>query len=277
MLKKVYYLVVCVALFAGCHKDDDDDKIGEDYVEKAVSGFSFDMVYVEGGTFLMGATEEQGEDYDSDEKPVHSVTLSDYYIGKYEVTQGLWEAVMGTGVEEQMEKAGESDLYGVGDDYPMYYVSWDDAQEFVKKLNKLTGKNYVLPSEAQWEYAARGGVKSRGYKYSGSNTIDDVAWYNWFWPSDNSETSTYPVGAKLPNELGIYDMSGNVWEWCGDRRGLYSDVSQTDPTGPSSGFFRVCRGGGWNDDARDCRVSCRCPGIPASRAYRLGFRVALVF
>ena len=276
MLKKVYYLVVCVALFAGCHKDDDDDKlvIGEDYVEKGVSGFSFDMVYVEGGTFRMGATEEQGEDYDSDEKPVHSVTLSDYYIGKFEVTQGLWKAVMGTGVEEQMEKAGWSKLYGVGDDYPMYYVSWDEAQEFVSKLSELTGKKYVLPTEAQWEYAARGGVKSRGYKYSGSNTIDDVAWY---WENGEEEYSTSPVGTKLPNELGIYDMSGNVWEWCGDWYGGYSEVSQTDPTGPSSGSDRVCRGGSWNERAGDCRVSYRTGAGPDFRSNRAGFRVALVF
>ncbi|NCE72432.1 formylglycine-generating enzyme family protein [Odoribacter sp. Z80] len=276
MLKRCFYLVVCVALFAGCHKDDDDDKlvIGEDYVEKGVSGFSFDMVYVAGGTFRMGATEEQGEDAWGDEKPVHSVTLSDYYIGKFEVTQGLWKAVMGTGVEEQMEKAGGSDLYGVGDDYPMYYVSWDEAQEFVSKLSELTGKKYVLPTEAQWEYAARGGVKSRGYKYSGSNTIDDVAWY---WENSEEKYSTSSVGTKLPNELGIYDMSGNVWEWCSDWYGDYSDVSQTDPTGPSSGSSRVCRGGSWLHDARDCRVSSRNRDHPDHRNDFLGFRVALVF
>ena len=239
---------------------------------ETVSGLSFDMVYVEGGTFRMGGTEEQGEDAWVGEKPVHSVTLSDYYIGKYEVTQGLWKAVMGTGVEEQMEKAGESDLYGVGDDYPMYYVSWDEAQEFVSKLSELTGKKYVLPTEAQWEYAARGGVKSRGYKYSGSNTIDDVAWYD-----GNSETAAHPVGTKLPNELGIYDMSGNVWEWCSDWYSDYSDVSQTDPTGPSSGSFRVFRGGSWFNSAGRCRVSNRHDGDPGYRTDNLGFRVALVF
>ena len=235
---------------------------------ETVSGFSFDMIYVEGSTFLMGATEEQWEDYDSGEKPVHSVTLSDYYIGKYEVTQGLWKAVMGTGMEEQ----GYDDLRGVGDDYPMYYVNWYEVQVFVKKLNKLTGKNYVLPTEAQWEYAARGGVKSRGYKYSGSNTIDDVA---WCW--ENSGFATHPVGTKLPNELGIYDMSGNVCEWCSDWYSDYSDVSQTDPTGPSSGSNRVRRGSSWYSRARFCRVSARNYGYPGGRRDNLGFRVALVF
>ncbi len=239
---------------------------------ETVSGLSFDMVYVEGGTFRMGGTEEQGEDARVDEKPVHSVTLSDYYIGKFEVTQGLWKAVMGTGVEEQMEKAGWSDLRGVRDDYPMYYVSWNEAQKFVSKLSELTGKKYVLPTEAQWEYAARGGVKSRGYKYSGSNTIDDVAWY-----AGNSETAAHPVGTKLPNELGIYDMSGNVCEWCSDWYGDYSDVSQTDPTGPSSGSCRVVRGGSWDYIAGDCRVSFRSDGYPDTRYSILGFRVALVF
>ena len=238
----------------------------EDTVYVVQEKGEIEMVYVEGGTFRMGAT--------YDEEPVHSVTLSDYYIGKYEVTQGLWKAVMGTGVEEQMEKAGVSGLYGVGDDYPMYYVSWDEAQEFVSKLSELTGKKYVLPTEAQWEYAARGGVKSRGYKYSGSNTIDGVAWY---WGNSEEKYSTSSVGTKLPNELGIYDMSGNVCEWCSDWYSDYSDVSQTDPTGPSSGFYRVHRGGSWNFNAGYCRVSSRSYDLPGSRGDHLGFRVALVF
>ena len=243
---------------------------GGDFTE-TIKGMSFDMVYVEGGTFQMGATSEQGRDYYSDEIPVHSVTLSDYYIGKFEVTQGLWEKVMGTTIHEQRIKAGYSSTNGVGSDYPMYYVNWEEAQEFCKKLSQLTGKTYVLPTEAQWEYAARGGVKSRGYKYSGSNTIGNVAWY-----SDNSSSSTRPVATKQPNELGLYDMSGNVWEWCSDWDGYYSSESQSNPTGPSTGSRRVLRGGSWGYYAGGCRVSYRIGNYPSYRNFNYGFRVVLL-
>ncbi|MCX4292288.1 MAG: SUMF1/EgtB/PvdO family nonheme iron enzyme [Odoribacter sp.] len=234
---------------------------GGDFTE-TIKGVSFDMLYVEGGTFMMGATEEQGDDAYDSEKPVHSVTLSDYYIGKFEVTQGLWKAIMDNNNPSNFQN---------GDDYPMYYVNWEEAQEFCKKLSQLTGKTYVLPTEAQWEYAARGGVKSRGYKYSGSNTIGNVAWYG-----DNSSSSTHPVATKQPNELGLYDMSGNVWEWCSDWYGYYSSESQSNPTGPSTGSYRVVRGGSWHDFARRCRVSHR-NGINRSlRGSNYGFRVVLL-
>ncbi len=269
-MKKLFYLVMGVAFLMGCNKNDDKPPYGEVFTEN-VSEISFDMVYVKGGTFRMGATEEQGSDAYSNEKPVHSVTLSDYYIGRCEVTQGLWEAVMGTTLEEQRDKVDKDrSLYGQGSDYPIYYVNWEEAQAFVKKLSAWTGKNYVLPTEAQWEYAARGGAKSKGYKYSGSNEIDDVAWYE-----ENSGESTHPVGIKAANELGIYDMSGNVWEWCSDWFGEYTDVVQTDLTAPVSGSFRVCRGGSWHNDAGICRVSFRDGYYPSGRSYDLGFRVAL--
>ena len=224
-----------------------------------VNGVSFEMVHVEGGTFRMGATSEQEDDAYSDEKPVHSVILSSYYIGKTEVTQALWQAVMGS---------NPSNFKGA--DLPVECVSWNDCQEFIQKLNRLTGRNFRLPTEAEWEFACRGGNNSRGYKYSGSNDIDNVAWY---W--DNSGGKTHPVGTKAPNELGIYDMSGNVWEWCSDWYADYTSYSQTDPTGSQSGSYRVLRGGGWNYYARRCRSSNRIISFPSYRGYDLGLRLAL--
>ena len=229
-----------------------------------------EMVFVQGGTFLMGCTAEQGGDCDSDESPNHLVTVSDFYIGKYEVTQEQWEAVMGTSISQQRDKAGGSSLYGVGVNYPMYYVSWHEVQEFISRLNALTGKQYRLPTEAEWEYAARGGNQSRGYKYSGSNFIEQVAWF-----TDNSGGTTHPVGTKSPNELGIYDMSGNVWEWCYDRYGSYSGTQQTNPMGASSGSNRVRRGGSRYDNASICRVSNRSYDTPTNRSLNLGFRLVL--
>ena len=223
-----------------------------------VNGVTFMMMPVQGGTFTMGATPEQGSDVWGDEKPSHEVTLSDYYIGQTEVTQSLWQAVMG---------GNPSEFTGI--DLPVEKVSWNDCQEFIFKLNELTGQTFRLPTEAEWEYATRGGNKSRGYKYSGSNTIDDVAWYY-----DNSK-NTHPVGTKSPNELGLYDMSGNVWEWCQDWYGSYSSASQTNPTGPVSGSRRVVRGGGWNHSAGNCRVSHRSYYIPSSSYNYLGLRLAL--
>ena len=226
-----------------------------------VNGVSFDMIAVEGGTFTMGATAEQASDAYSDEKPTHQVTLSSYYIGKTEVTQELWQAVMGS------NPSGFS-----GANLPVEKVSWEDCQIFIAILNELTGKYFRLPTEAEWEYAARGGSKSQGYKYSGSNTVDDVAWY----PS-NSSSKTHPVATKAPNELGIYDMSGNVLEWCRDwySSSYYSSSSQYNPTGPASGSRRVYRGGSWGSSARLCRVSYRDYNGPSYSFYNLGLRLAL--
>ena len=223
-----------------------------------VHGVAFKMVKVAGGTFQMGATSEQGNDVNDDEYPVHSVTLSDYYIGETEVTQELWEAVMGS-----------NPSYFTGDNRrPVENVSWNDCQEFIEKLNRLTGKNFRLPTEAEWEYAARGGNKSRGYKYSGSNNPDAVAWYYY-----NSGYETHPVAQKQSNESGLYDMSGNVYEWCSDWYGDYSRNSQTNPRGASTGGNRVLRGGGWSGDAM--RVSFRLSGAPGVRDDDYGLRLAL--
>ena len=223
-----------------------------------VNGIKYNMVWVEGGTFRMGATSEQGSEI-SDEKPVHSVTLSGYYIGKTEVTQVLWEAVMGSKPSRFK-----------GDYLPVENVSWDDCQEFIRKLNSMTGQNFRLPTEAEWEFACRGGNNSRGYKYSGSNNLGSVAWYD-----GNSGGKTHPVATKLPNELGIYDMSGNVWEWCADWYGDYSSGAQTNPTGPYGGSLRVRRGGSWRYFVRCCRSSFRYDCDPADRGYNLGLRLAL--
>ena len=228
-----------------------------------------EMVFVEGGTFLMGCTSEQGGDCDADESPNHLVTVSDFYISKYEITQGQWEAIMGTSIRQQRDKANrEWPIRGEGSNYPMYYVSWNEVQEFISRLNSLTGKQYRLPTEAEWEYAARGGKKSKGYKYSGSNFIEQVAWYK-----ENSNNATHPVGSKQPNELGIYDMSGNVWEWCYDWYGAYGSGSQTNPVGPGSGSYRVNRGGSWVSIATHIRVSTRDRNTPSYRLSNLGFRL----
>ena len=217
------------------------------------------MVYVQGGTFTMGATNEQGSDAYDSEKPAHSVTLSSYYIGKTEVTQDLWQAVMGSNPSEFK-----------GNRKPVEHVSWDDCQTFISKLNSLTGKKFRLPTEAEWEFAARGGIKSKGYEYSGSNTLDDVAWY-WY----NSGLTTHDVGTKNPNELGLYDMSGNVWEWCNDWYGNYSSSPSNNPTGPSSGTLRVFRGGSWCFEARVCRSYFRHNFTPDNRSSNLGLRLCL--
>ena len=240
-----------------------------------INGVPFTMKYVEGGSFQMGATLEQGDNAASCEKPVHKVTLSNFLIGETEVTQALWEAVMGTTVSEQRDKANPSlPLRGEGASYPMYYVSWNEAMEFCKKLNEKlrsqlsSGYQFALPTEAQWEYAARGGNKSQHYKYAGSNSIGDVAWYKGY-------VRAHPVKNKHANELGLYDMSGNVWEWCSDRYRKYRRWAQTNPKGPFLGFRRVLRGGAWNADSWFCRVSFHCGNTPGSRDYDVGFRIAL--
>ena len=216
------------------------------------------MVYVSGGTFTMGGTSEQGSDAESIEKPTHSVTLSSYYICKYEVTQALWRAVMGS-----------NPSYSKGDNLPVERVSWNDCQTFINRLNSYTGRNFRLPTEAEWEFAARGGNYSRHYKYSGSNNLDDVAWHG------DSSNRTHPVGTKRPNELGLYDMSGNVFEWCSDWYETYSSYSQTNPTGPDSGSYRINRGGAFAYGASRHRSTDRNYSTPDTYYYFLGLRLVL--
>ena len=228
-----------------------------------VNGVTFTMKYVEAGTFLMGSAKGGSE-----ERPTHSVTLSkDYYIGETEVTQALWVAVMG--FSPTSDGPPWSSKLGLGDGFPVYWISYEDVQSFLAELNTLTGGNFRMPTEAEWEFAARGGNKSKGYKYSGSNTIEDVAWFD-----ENSDTTTHIVKTKMPNELGIYDMSGNVWEICSDWFGAYSGGVQTDPTGPATGSTRVDRGGSWSYVNMCSRPAYRDYCIPSYRYDDLGFRLA---
>ena len=221
----------------------------------AINQYNGNFIFVEGGSFQMGGNEKNNE------KPIHSVTLDDFYIGKYVVTQKEWKEVMGS-----------NPSHFKGDDLPVEQVSWDDIQEFLARLNSNTDKNYRLPTEAEWEYAAKGGNKSRGYKYSGSNDVGVVAWYG-----DNSNRKTHAVGTKQANELGIYDMSGNVWEWCSDwyEKNYYSESPSKNTQGPESGSYRVYRGGSWGRNASGCRSALRGSNTPFYRGSILGFRLVL--
>ncbi|GHT82313.1 hypothetical protein FACS189467_7460 [Bacteroidia bacterium] len=294
-MKKNYLKVALVGAMAvgmmvtnSCKKKDTTPSFSN-FTETG-GGLSFDMVAVPGGTFTMGGTAEQGSDVLDRELPTHSVTLSNFSIGKYEVTQKLWYDVMGS-----YPGAAPSSSSGVGDNYPMYFVSWEDivgtsgsigytekgidyyTNGFCYQLSvKVNGgtlgtKHYRLPTEAEWEYAARGGASSGGYTYSGSNTIDDVAWYD-----SNSGRKSHAVGTTpSANELGIYDMSGNVGELCSDWFGDYSSSAQTNPTGASEGSSRVARGGTWYGDEQYCRVAFRTYPAPDTRSFPLGFRLVL--
>jgi formylglycine-generating enzyme required for sulfatase activity len=222
-----------------------------------------EMVFVKGGTFQMGSN-----DGEYNERPVHTVTLDDFYIGKYEVTQKEWREIMGTNPSSSKDC----------DNCPVEKVSWNEVQEFLKKLNAKTGKNYRLPTEAEWEYAARGGNQSKGYTYSGSNTTDNVAWYgenSYYLGSEHKNYGTNPVGQKSSNELGIYDMSGNVREWCSDWYGsdYYKNSSSNNPKGANSGTYRVLRGGAWFNKPASCRIAYRYSNAPTNRYSNIGFRV----
>lgn len=239
----------------GCNESNQPK---EPVVEYQVNGVDIKMILVEGATFEMGATQEMQDPWD-DELPVHLVTVSDFYLCDVEVTQALWETLM---------DSNYSDFPGA--QLPVQEVSWNECQEFIRRLNEQTGEQFRLPTEAEWEFAARGGIYSHHTQFAGSDDINEVAWY-----AGNSEETAHPVAQKKPNELGLYDMSGNVWEWCSDYFGSYSEQSQSNPQGPESGTYRVFRGGSWFGVERSTRISTRDRFRPDECNYNLGFRLAL--
>ena len=254
-------LIVGALLFIFLYDPAEKSSNDPQAADSAESQFLVEMVFVQGGTFMMGCTPEQGYDCLDNEKPVHAVTLNDFYIGKYEVTQKQWMAVMG---------ADNNPSAFNGDNLPVERVSWNEIQEFIRRLNQKTGENYNLPTEAEWEYAARGGNQSRGYKYSGSNAYGDAVWY-----SGNSGYKTHPVGTREANELGIHDMSGNVLEWVYDRYSNYEDHPQNDPQGSGTSSYRAIRGGDWYSDSWNARVSFRDFDNPDACGGNMGFRLYL--
>lgn len=225
-----------------------------------LKGVVLNFIKVKGGSFIMGATNEQDLNTKSECNHPHRVTLSEFYIGETEVTQEIWTCVMGNYLSPYKSKKCPADG-----------VSWKECQDFIRKLNKMTGLRFRLPTEAEWEYAARGGCKSKGFKYSGSDNINDVAWY----VSNNKNKKTQEVGTKQPNELGLYDMSGNVWEWCQDRFGNYGKEDEINPIGSNTGSNRVLRGGSYGDKEEICTVTARIGIAPSSNFRNVGFRLAL--
>ncbi len=266
----IFVIILLGSKFLHWENRNDEFKyvtVASKYETIEVNGYHFNMVAIEGGTFTMGATTSDGDE-DSDERPTQKVTLSNYTIGETEVTQGLWKAVMGY-IPASFD----------GDNHPMKEISWDDCQQFIIKLNQLTKRHFHLPSEAQWEFAARGGNLSKNYKYAGSNHIEEVAWYSanaWDKGKESPDFGNHAVGTRKPNELGLYDMSGNVWEWCQDSYAHYDGTPQKDPVGPmnSKNSFRVNRGGSWDYIAESARCCNRRNRTPDFRNFNLGMRLA---
>lgn len=277
------HTVDCKTAIAGFKAEPNTSSLGKTSKNHMLNVFKDGFVKVEGGTFMMGCNSELQKTCEYDEKPAHQVTISDFYISPYEVTQKQWTWVMRRNIQSDsfavqsfLKQQFES---GLGnnpslasrdcDDCPVENVSWDDIQEFLKRINlQNPGANYRLPTEAEWEYAARGGKRSTDHLFSGSDELAMVAWFQ-----GNSDDRTQPVGEKKSNELGLYDMSGNVWEWCSDWDGKYASGNRTNPTGPTSGTYRIVRGGSWNDRESFCRVSYRGSAAPNVRSDGIGFRL----
>ena len=288
------FMVIGILLFAACKKQEtqNDENNNTNTTNgggdtpttgltintgvACIDALAENMVKVNGGTFLMGAIDTDDDAWNN-ERPQHSVTVSDFYICKHEVTQALWQAVMGS---TPTYDGGWSDKYGKGDTYPAYYISWEDCDTFLIKLNALTGLDFRMPTEAEWEYAARGGNRSLGYTYAGSNTVDSVAWYSvnsYDLGSSHADYGTHIVMQKLPNELGLYDMSGNVFEWCSDwyDENYYAASPVSNPQGPVIGSHRVIRGGSWTYYYRNSRISFRDFDMPGVKKNYIGLRLVL--
>lgn len=242
-----------------------------EYLTITVGSTTFRMLLVEGGTFTMGAREN--DPYVRPwEKPAHEVTLSDFYIAEFEVTQELWRAVMGTSTYNNTSWFVSSNGYTTNYKRPAESMTYSEAKSFITKLNQKTGKTFRLPTESEWEYAARGGKWSKGYLYIGGDNVDEVAWH----AGNKGEDITKTVGTKAPNELGLYDMGGNVEEWVSDYYAdSYTSRPATDPTGPTNGTARVIRGGSWDQAFRMCRPTSRHDASEAFMSAHTGMRVAM--
>lgn len=284
-MKRVFIILCCVLALQSCDKDDTKNETINDFditwsgdlgkTEKdAIRNMVSNMVKVDGGTFYMGAQKDSMEYYNYDknalpnESPVHEVTVGSFYINKYELTQDVWEAVMGETPNDESNMQWE-DRYGKGDKYPTYRVSFNEVETFIAKLNEYTGLHFSLPTEAQWEYAARGGASTDYEKYAGSNDVDDVACIE-----SNSDKCS-EVGEKYPNGLGLFDMSGNVWEMCSNWYYDYKDVCDTIVSGEAYTGYKVFRGGSWNNNAQQARVTTRYKQGIHYRDYQTGFRLVI--
>lgn len=249
-----YYFGLLLLVLVSC---TDNNKVNvKDYT---VNGVSFKMIAVDGGSFVMGSP-ENAPGAERDEFPAHKVTVSSFYMAETEVTQELWTAVMGNNPSGYTDDA----------QLPVESVTWNDCQQFIAKLNEITGGSFRLPTEAEWEYAARGGNRSKGYVYCGSDTLANVGWYK-----DNAEERPHKVKLLAPNELGLYDMSGNIWEWCSDWMGDYTAEDAVDPQGAAEGRARIVRGGSWLVDAAVCRPADRSSGAPRGGGCIVGLRLAI--
>lgn len=285
-MKRLFIILCCALALQSCNIDNTKNETINGFdinwtgnlgkTEKdAIRDMVSNMVKIDGGTFYMGAQSDTITDLNYDENatsleaPVHEVAVGTFYINKYEVTQNLWKAVMNAKPNKEKDMQWK-DEFGKGDNYPAYRISFDEVETFIGKLNEYTGLNFNLPSEAQWEYAARGGVSANyEFAYAGSNNVEDVAWID-----SNSETSN-EVGKKSPNALGLYDMSGNVWEMCNNWYYDYKDVCDTVVSGEAYTGYKVFRGGSWYTNEQSARITARSKQGIHYRDYSTGFRLVI--